>query len=63
MSNPFLPQFNSNCNSCGDTVTPDDNMFACEGQFLCEDCANAGDYVCDCGDFKKSEYKTCYNCR
>ena len=62
MANPFLTQFDSDCNSCGDTVDEGDEMYACEGQFLCPSCADAGDYVCSCGNFKKSEYQTCYEC-
>jgi len=62
VSNPFENQFNSECQQCGDEVEEGELMFAIDGQFVCDVCAESGDNVCACGNFKKSEYPTCYEC-
>ena len=64
MANPFPTKFNSNCNSCGESIPEGDFMYACDGQFVCEDCARENGNVCpECCEFKKQEYKTCYECK
>jgi hypothetical protein len=63
MSNPFNTQFNSKCQSCGEEVPEGELMYAIDDQFVCEDCASEGDNICECGNFKKEEYDTCYNCK
>ena len=62
MANPFPARFDSNCQSCGEKLFEGDNTFAVNGQFICTICAEAGDYVCDCGNFKKEGFKKCYTC-
>ena len=64
MSNPFKARFDSTCDSCGDPLFEDDSdVFANDGQFICESCANANDNICDCGNYKKDIYDTCYECK
>ena len=62
MPNPFPANFDSTCQDCGDTVAEGDQMFAHEGQFICESCAENSDLVCSCGNYKKEEFKNCYTC-
>ena len=62
MPNPFPTQFNSQCQDCFDTVEEGESMFAHEGQFICESCAEHSDLVCRCGNYKKEEFKNCYTC-
>ncbi len=63
MANP-LPAFpNTDCDGCSEEIPEGDSVYFNDGEKLCEDCAADGDYVCDCGNFKKSEYDTCYECR
>ena len=64
MSNPFPTKFSSSCNSCGERVEEGDLMYACDGQFLCEDCADENGNICpECYGFKKEDYKTCFDCK
>ena len=62
MANPFPANFDSTCQDCGDTVAEGDDMFAHDGQFICENCAGSNDLVCKCGQYKKEEFDTCYAC-
>lgn len=63
MSNPFPARFDSDCQSCGDTVEEGELMFAVDGQFICEECAEEGGNICpNCGNFKKEEFDLCYTC-
>jgi hypothetical protein len=63
MANPFETKRSSVCDGCGEGVFQGDLMFAHEGEFFCEMCADEMDCVCECGDYKKPEYEMCYNCR
>lgn len=63
MANPFETRFRSRCADCGDDVDAGDDMYAHDEEFICSDCANALDVVCHCGNYKKEEYETCYDCR
>jgi hypothetical protein len=63
MANPFQAKFNSTCNDCSGTVEPGDNMFADDGDFICEDCATDRNIICECGNYKKEEYDTCFDCK
>ena len=38
-------------------------MYAADGQFICKDCARANGNICECGNFKKEGYETCYECK
>ena len=62
MANPFPAHFDSNCQSCGDDIWENDNVFVVDGQFVCPSCAKEAGNVCDCGNFKKSEYDECFDC-
>ncbi len=64
MPNPFLARFDSDCADCGGTMFEnDDEVFACEGEYVCRDCAEKRGNVCECGQYKKSEFETCFECR
>ena len=62
MANPFESNYDNNCNSCGDKVYAGDDMYAHEGIFICENCAQLEDLICECGNYKKAEYESCYEC-
>lgn len=62
MSNPFPNRFTSKCNSCGTTLYEGDMVFAADSMFVCENCAEANDNVCGCGNFKKENFPKCYSC-
>lgn len=63
MSNPFPSRFDSTCNSCGETVYEGDDMYAVDGQFVCQKCAEENGNVCpNCGNYKDEKYETCYEC-
>ncbi len=64
MSNPFIARFNSKCQSCGEEMYEDEtNVYVVDGLFICEDCAQQDNNVCHCGNYKKTEYATCFECR
>lgn len=63
MSNPFITRFDSRCGSCGDIVYEGDEMFAVDGEFICRDCADINDNICECGQFKREEFETCFDCK
>ena len=64
MSNPFPAKFDSTCDSCDDPISEGDATYAVDGDFACETCADANGNVCpECGEYKKEEYDTCYNCK
>ena len=62
MSNPFETKFDSTCNSCGEVVPEGEEMYAVDGDFVCKKCAEENGNVCDCGNFKKTEYDECFEC-
>lgn len=62
MANPFPSRFDSTCNSCGEPIYEGDDTFAVDGDFICKDCAEAGDNICECGKFKKEGFDQCYEC-
>ncbi len=37
-------------------------VYSVEGEFYCEECAEANGNVCDCGNFKKEGYEECFAC-
>lgn len=65
MSNPFKVKGTRDCDECGKEVTEVDGemMYFHNGDFICEDCAGDQDVVCECGNYKKEQYPTCYDCR
>lgn len=62
MANPFPAHFESTCDSCGESMYEGNKVYAVDGQFYCEDCADANGNVCDCGAFKKEGYAECFAC-
>jgi len=63
MSNPFEAHFDKDCDDCGRPIDEGDETFARDGDFICRQCAEDGDNVCECGQFKKAEYETCFDCK
>lgn len=64
MSNNPCPAFpNTICEGCGEEIEEGDDVFFHEDEKLCEQCAEQLDIVCDCGQYKKPEYETCYECK
>lgn len=63
MANPFRTKFKSQCQSCGKKIPQGEEMFAHGGMFICEEEAEREDVICDCGNYKKAEYPTCFVCK
>ena len=63
MSNPAPAYRGTHCDGCGHEVEEGEDIFFEDGQKYCESCARDGDNICDCGQYKKEEYKTCYDCK
>ena len=61
--NPFPNNFDSECSNCGNDIYEGDDVFADEGEFICADCADERDVICECGNYKKAGFPTCYDCR
>ena len=61
-NNPFPNRFDSTCDSCGDDLPEGEIVFAVDGDFVCLACADSNGNVCDCGQFKKEEYDSCFDC-
>ena len=62
MANPFRTKFDSQCMNCEDMLDQGDLMYAMSQLFICPACAVEAGVVCNCGNFKKAEYKKCYTC-
>jgi hypothetical protein len=62
MANPFPTKFDSQCQQCESMLDRGDLMYAHDDLFICPDCAEEAGVVCDCGNFKKEDYKKCYDC-
>ena len=62
MANPFRSKFKSSCGWCDTEVSEGDDMFAHEGEFICIECAVEANLVCECGNYKKEAFNTCYSC-
>ncbi len=63
MPNPFPAKFNSTCDSCGNEIYEEEEIYAIDGDFLCGSCADANGNVCECGNYKKEEYEECFECK
>lgn len=61
--NPFEAKFSSMCTDCEMTVEEGDMMFSDSGDFICQDCADERDIICECGNYKKPDFEQCYECR
>lgn len=62
MANPIIADWGADCEGCDEFIATGEKMFFTDDGKLCENCANEADYVCDCGRFKKSDFKQCYDC-
>lgn len=62
MTNPFRVRFDSECARCLEIVEYGEAMFAHEEEFICKSCARTKQLICQCGNYKKPEYGTCYSC-
>ena len=64
MSNNPCPAFpHTSCDVCGEEMEEGDHVFFHEGDKYCELCAEDINIVCECGQYKKPEYETCYECK
>lgn len=62
MPNPAPAYRNSSCDNCQEDIPEGESVFFDEGNKLCEACATDNDLICECGQYKKAEFKTCYEC-
>ena len=62
MSNPVPAFKGTECDNCGEQFEEGDDVFFTDDGKMCIKCAEENDYVCECGCFKKFEYKYCYEC-
>lgn len=62
MSNPVTAFPNTICDQCEYLITESDYVFLLDGLKYCVDCASENGNICDCGQFKKEEFKQCYDC-
>ena len=63
MANPFPNRFDSECQECECELLEGDTVFADDGNFICEDCAEGREIICECGNYKKKQYSTCFDCK
>ena len=61
-SGPYPAFWGTICDSCDESVTKGDNIYIVNHEKLCHSCADSGDYVCSCGNYKSSDYGVCYIC-
>jgi hypothetical protein len=61
--NPFPSKFDSECQECEEMIEEGESMFSDNGQFICIACAEEKDAVCECGNYKKPEFPTCFECK
>jgi len=61
---PLTCKWKTECGYCGDTIEEGDRIIlTSEKEKMCSDCAYDRGYICDCGNDKKPEYDTCWDCR
>ena len=60
--NPFEGHFDSWCRGCECEMYEGSMVYAHDDLFLCSDCAEEENVVCECGKYKKPEYSQCYDC-
>ena len=63
MPNPMPAFRNVICDDCGEPIPEGEDVFFVDGSRFCGDCASANGNICECGNYKKAEYETCYECR
>ena len=62
MANPADAYAGSKCDSCGNEVGEGNPIFFDDGEKLCQECAEDNNNVCECGQYKKADFKECYEC-
>lgn len=62
MTNPSEAFEGTICDECENKIPVKNDVFFHEGTKLCIDCAERCDLVCDCGQYKREEFKYCYDC-
>lgn len=62
MANPVIAKWYNECEGCDCSIEEGEHIYFTDDGKLCEDCANDADYVCECGQFKKPDFKQCYDC-
>ena len=62
MGNPGSAFKGAICDQCSETLEEGDDVYFCDGQKFCEECADENGNVCDCGNFKKDDFKECFDC-
>jgi hypothetical protein len=62
MSNPTEANWPTKCGSCGEIIPEGEDIFFTDEGKLCGDCAEDGEYICLCGNFKKPDYGECWTC-
>ena len=62
MANPVEAFSGTVCNGCGETLGKGEELYLTDDGRFCSDCADDEGNVCECGNFKKEEFKTCYDC-
>jgi hypothetical protein len=63
MSNPGKAFSNTECDVCEEIIPEGEDVFFEDGSKMCESCADENGNVCpECGEYKKEEYPTCYEC-
>lgn len=63
MPNPAPSFYNTKCDECEDVIYQDDNVYFHDGEKLCQVCACDNNLVCECGNYKKSQYPICWDCK
>ena len=63
MPNPCKAFPNTYCENCDQEFGEDEYVYFTDDGKLCKECAESGNYVCACGNFKKSQFETCYKCK
>lgn len=58
----FTAKYDTRCTECDDDIMEGDPIFFADGAKLCQGCADDAGYVCECGEYKKPEFDTCFDC-
>lgn len=63
MANPGKAYEYTRCSVCDEKIGEGNPVYFHESERYCSDCAEDSNIVCDCGDYKKPQYESCYNCK
>jgi recombinational DNA repair protein (RecF pathway) len=62
MANPVPAFKGSSCTACGKPLTEGEDLYLHGDDKLCSECALTEGVVCQCGQYKKPQFKHCYIC-